>query len=360
MALRCARGEPAASRSAEGRRHVELSAARRAAVPVRPRRRDAQRRPRSPAPCAAPTGLRAANDALTRDGRPHRTGLRARARNGAWPLTRVASRARDAGGHTPHASRRPRRCGSPCWQSAAAAGAARPAPYGDNDFGGFRDMLPPGYQRARQRGSELLAVRGERRPGPRTTTTSCDMYADLVYGAPDLGERDLVEVLQGRHLRRAARGRREHYSPRDDVTIVRDKQFGIPHIYGVDAGGGGVRPRLRRRARTASSSSTSCATSAARELSSFAGGAPGNRDFDELAVGRSRPTTRPTSRQQFDLGADSLRRAGRAAPEGRPTTTSPASTSTSTRPSSTRSRCPASTRRSTSRWARRIRGRSPT
>src|SRR5205814_6037241 len=69
------------------------------------------------------------------------------------------------------------------------------------------------------------------------------------------------------------------YSPRSDVTIVRDKSFGVPHIYGSTRAGmmfgtgyAAAEDRLffidvlRHLGRA--------------QLSSFVGGSQGNRDFD--------------------------------------------------------------------------------
>ena len=44
-------------------------------------------------------------------------------------------------------------------------------------------------------------------------------------------------LLQGRRLRRAEGEVERRYSPRDDVTIVRDAGFGVPHVYGRDRDG---------------------------------------------------------------------------------------------------------------------------
>ena len=148
---------------------------------------------------------------------------------------------------------------------------------------------------------------------------------------------------------------RDLQPPRDDVTIVRDKRFGVPHIYGDDARRRDVRRSATPPPRTACSSSTCCATSAApsspRSPAARRATAPWT-----TSSGRSRPTPRPTSSARSTTGSttSTARRASSCART--PTPTSPASTATSPRPSSTRRRCRASTRRSASRRAGAVEG----
>ena len=147
--------------------------------------------------------------------------------------------------------------------SGPAAAAPTPQPYGTNDFGGFRDVLPPGTN-GRANLSELAAflANGTR---PRHNDDQLDMYASLAAARPGRDERPDPVLLQGRDLRRAGRATSERtYSPRDDVTIVRDRPFGVPHVYGATRGRRRCSASATSPPRTASSSSTCCATSAAR------------------------------------------------------------------------------------------------
>ena len=147
------------------------------------------------------------------------------------------------------------------------------------------------------------------------------------------------------------------YSPRADVTIVRDRGYGVPHVYGSTRAGamfglGYVAAEdrlffidvLRNLGRA--------------RLSSFVGGAPGNRELDHeqwLLAPYTEEDLQAQVDQLDDLygaagGADPGRRHGlrrRGQPvhrrgEGRPAP-----------------RCPASTRRSAARSGPR-RGRRPT
>jgi hypothetical protein len=110
-----------------------------------------------------------------------------------------------------------------------------PLPYGANDGGGFRDILPSGT-RGRYNAVELAAFLA----AGKTVPHCCDqlgMYRDLVYATPGLQAADV-----GRYYKDATFGVRpgdaeRRYSPRADVTIVRDKGFGVPHIYGASRDG---------------------------------------------------------------------------------------------------------------------------
>ena len=111
-----------------------------------------------------------------------------------------------------------------------AAAAPTPAPYGAGDPGRFWQIIPPG-----QGGSvnSLQAARfgasGARPPHHEDTR---EMYTDLLYATPGLP----AEHME-RYFTDATFGVREGdaertYSPRDDVTIVRDRRFGIPRVHG--------------------------------------------------------------------------------------------------------------------------------
>jgi acyl-homoserine lactone acylase PvdQ len=159
---------------------------------------------------------------------------------------------------------------------AVAAGAAQP--YQQNDYRGFWNVLPPG-QNGHVSGQQLLAFQGDNSQRPPHNDDQLRMYADLVQVAPGLRAADIP-----RHFKDASFGVRPDdvertYSPRGDVTIVRDKTSGTPHVYGdtragtmFGAGYVAAEDRLffidvlRHLGRA--------------QLSSFAGGAQGNQDFD--------------------------------------------------------------------------------
>jgi acyl-homoserine lactone acylase PvdQ len=105
-----------------------------------------------------------------------------------------------------------------------------PQPYQANDAGGFRDVLPPGT-RGRYNGLELAAFLAN----GTTVPHCCDqlgMYRDLVYATPGLTAADIPNYFKDSSFGVKPGNVERTYSPRSDVTIVRDKAFGVPHIYG--------------------------------------------------------------------------------------------------------------------------------
>jgi hypothetical protein len=161
---------------------------------------------------------------------------------------------------------------------APATAAPEPPPYGTDDAGGIRNVLPPG-SRGLSNGLELGAflATGVR---PEHSSDQLPLYRDLIT-AP----RPFTDASLKTHFKDAGFGVEgaveRRYSPRDDVTILRDADFGVPHIYASSREGAmfGIgyataEDRLffmdifRHLGRA--------------QLSSFAGGAPANRAFDAL------------------------------------------------------------------------------
>ena len=232
--------------------------------------------------------------------------------------------------------------------AAAPAAQADVQPYAANDAGGFHDVLPPGAN-GLANGVELARLPDHRRRGPRTTTTSCAMYRDLMYATPGLkaaGPRALLQGLDASACKPG--GRRVDRQParrRDDPARQRLRR--PAHL------------RRRRAAGRCSAPATPppqdrlffidvlrhLGPRAAVVLHRRRAGQPrdGRRAVVARALHRGRlpAPVRPRRRP--------LRRARAPAAGRRAATTSPASTSTSPRRGWTRPRCPASTRRSASR-----------
>jgi acyl-homoserine lactone acylase PvdQ len=161
--------------------------------------------------------------------------------------------------------------------TATAQAAPQPEPYGTNDGGGFHDVLPPGTN-GRTNAAELAAflTTGQR---PRHNDDQLGMYADLASATPGLTSAQLPRYFKDSTFG-VQNGQAERtYSPRSDVTIVRDRDHGVPHVYGSTRDGAmfglgyaAAEDRLffidvlRHLGRA--------------QLSSFAGGAPGNREMD--------------------------------------------------------------------------------
>ncbi len=150
-------------------------------------------------------------------------------------------------------------------------------PYGTDDAGGFRNVLPAG-----ENGLDNAAQLAEFELNgtyPPHFADQLPLYANLLYASPTLTREQIPSYFKD-----ATFGVKEGEvasveSPRSDVTIERDKAFGVAHIYASTRGGvmfgagyAGAEDRLflmdvlRHAARA--------------ELSSFAGGAEGNRAMD--------------------------------------------------------------------------------
>jgi len=163
-------------------------------------------------------------------------------------------------------------------QGAGTASASpTPEPYGANDAGGFLNVLPAG-----ENGTDnalQLAEFEAKGTTPPHFADQLPLYANLIHGSPGLTHEQI-----GQYFKDATFGVQEGdvestVSPRSDVTIVLDKGYGVPHVYGSTRGGvmfgagyAAAQDRLflmdvlRHTARA--------------ELSSFAGGSEGDRAMD--------------------------------------------------------------------------------
>jgi acyl-homoserine lactone acylase PvdQ len=160
-------------------------------------------------------------------------------------------------------------------------GGPPPGAYQANDGGGFRDVLPPGT-RGHYNAIELAAFLAT----GRTVPHCCDqlgMYRDLVYATPGLTDAQIPSFFKDSSFGVRPGDAERTYSPRSDVTIVRDAGFGVPHVYGTNRYGAmfglgyaGAEDRLffmdvLRHAGRA-------------QLSSFAGGASAAMDAEQWEV----------------------------------------------------------------------------
>ncbi len=116
-----------------------------------------------------------------------------------------------------------------------AAAFAQPAvaavePYGANDAGGFRNVLPPG-ENGIDTLSQLLQFKSNGVLPPHAADQQA-LYENLVYGAPGLTEAQIPNYYKDATFGVLPGEVESSIEPRPGVTIVRDKAFGIPHIYG--------------------------------------------------------------------------------------------------------------------------------
>lgn len=207
---------------------------------------------------------------------------------------------------------------------ATTATAAPYYPPDDYCLGQCADLLPPG-----QNGNATLVdILGNQTLGtyPAHSKDQLGRYADLISGYTGLTDEQISAFFGDSGFGVPANQVESTVSPRSDVTIVRDKATGVPHVTGTTregtmfgAGYAGAQDRLwvmdlmRHVGRG--------------ELTPFAGGAAGNRELEQ-SVWRNSPTRRPTSRpRSTGCGPPAA-----AAPSSTPTcrTTSPGSTPTST------------------------------
>ncbi len=162
--------------------------------------------------------------------------------------------------------------------SARSAVAAAPVePYGSDDAGGFRNVLPSGENGTDN--AQQLAEFELNGTYPSHYTDQLPLYADLLHASPTLTHEQIGDYFKDATFGVPEGDVESTESPRSDVTIVRDKGFGVPHIYATTraglmfgAGYAGAEDRLflmdvlRHTARA--------------ELSSFAGGSEGDRAMD--------------------------------------------------------------------------------
>ena len=111
----------------------------------------------------------------------------------------------------------------------AAAAAPEPQPYGTNDAGGFLNILPPG-QNGHADAGQVIAFSGlgsvfgsGNAPTPPHARDQLERYANLVYASPTLDPAQLTDFYKDAGFGVRADDVESRYSPRGDVTIVRDK-----------------------------------------------------------------------------------------------------------------------------------------
>ncbi len=102
--------------------------------------------------------------------------------------------------------------------------------YQADDGRGFRNILPPGQNgliNAPQLGAFVAS--GAR---PPHSDDQLRMYADLVFATPGIDAAGLDRFFKDASFGVKPGDVERSYSPRGDVTIVRDRGFGVPHVYG--------------------------------------------------------------------------------------------------------------------------------
>ncbi|HEY4828741.1 MAG TPA: penicillin acylase family protein [Solirubrobacteraceae bacterium] len=111
----------------------------------------------------------------------------------------------------------------------APAATAQVEPYGTNDYGGFRNILPPGENGL----DDLTQAAAFRATGayPPHANDQLGMYSSLTTAAP-ITEAQIPQFFKDATFGVPAGDVASTESPEPGVTIERDAQFGVPHIYG--------------------------------------------------------------------------------------------------------------------------------
>jgi acyl-homoserine lactone acylase PvdQ len=110
------------------------------------------------------------------------------------------------------------------------AAHAQVQPFGTSDYGGFRNVLPPGTNGfddvAQLAQFEATGAR------PRHSDDQLAMYSNLTTAAGSITPATVPEYYKDATFGVPAGDVESTRSPEPGVTIVRDKQYGVPHIYG--------------------------------------------------------------------------------------------------------------------------------
>ena len=183
--------------------------------------------------------------------------------------------------------------------SAAPATGATTPPNNDYCLGQCNDILPPG-----ENGNATLAdILANKTLGTRPAHTDDQLgkYANLVNSYTGLSNGQLSTFFDDSSFGVPANQVESTIQPRSDVTITRDKATGVPHITGTTrsgtefgAGYAAAQDRLwlmdvfRHVGRG--------------ELTSFAGGAPGNRSLEQT-FWQAAPYTEQDLQNQLDRAA---------------------------------------------------------
>src|SRR3954447_26091123 len=247
--------------------------------------------------CAGRSPARCASTSSTRRSRSSRR----RSRRAGRPLPRPRARFRGGARLRPSELLSPSMWGRVAALVVATAFAAAPAqaavePYGANDAGGFRNVLPPG-EAGVDNALQLARFEADG-TRPEHWDDQQKLYTGLVFASPTLRHDQIGDYFKDATFGVKAEDVASSISPRPGVTIIRDKQHGVPHVYGdtradvtFGAGYAGAQDRLflmdvlRHTGRAT--------------LSSFVGGSASNRRMDR-AQWQIAPYTEADLQRQID------------------------------------------------------------
>ncbi len=98
------------------------------------------------------------------------------------------------------------------------------------DATGFLNILPPGQDGVL---NGVEAVQAQAGTYPPHVKDQLDMYGNLVYAVPGLTEGQLLDFYKDASFGVPEDDIDRVYSPTAGVTVVRDRSFGVPHIFGT-------------------------------------------------------------------------------------------------------------------------------
>lgn len=189
----------------------------------------------------------------------------------------------------------------------APALGAEPQPYGTNDAGGFRNVLPAG-QEGVANALDLARFQASGARPPHWDDQE-PLYDGLLYASPNMKAEDVATYFKDATFGVKDGEVASVDTPRPGVTIIRDSAYGVPRIYGdtredvmFGAGYAGAQDRLflmdvlRNTGRA--------------QLSSFVGGSRGNREMDRTQWAIA-PYTEADLQKQIDNAPKIYGEAGR-------------------------------------------------
>lgn len=109
---------------------------------------------------------------------------------------------------------------------------AAPSPYGTNDAGGFRNVLPPG-ENGLGTTVDIIKSKAPSKPLPPHFADQQPLYENLLYASPTLTDDQIPNYFKDATFGVPAGQVESTIEPRPGVTIQRDSAYGVPHIYGV-------------------------------------------------------------------------------------------------------------------------------
>ncbi len=111
-----------------------------------------------------------------------------------------------------------------------AAAVAAPQPYGTNDAGGFRNVLPPGAN-GFDSFQDIFVFKGKGTLPPHFADQQ-PLYENLLYASPALTEDQIPNYYKDATFGIPAGQLESSIEPRPGATIQRDSAYGVPRIYG--------------------------------------------------------------------------------------------------------------------------------